>query len=237
MRAETTVMAYNKKFVHVEMNCAVKFDNDGAIAALYCCQRDMSNQKRYEALLGGSRAETDFMFNQPFVGFALLSPHRPLEFPKAEDTDAALDAMLKQIVILRANQAMLNIRGTEKARFLMKPLTELFPDGNAARQALKELFVMRTTSLEMFGEEEPNGGKLGKEKSQKSPEGKPQEGKPQEGKSPEEKPQEGNSQEGKLRHVSIFQANFDDAGRLIGVSVVTSKHSDGYKARHHNKKI
>ncbi|MDR2175718.1 MAG: PAS domain-containing protein [Synergistaceae bacterium] len=150
MKAETTVIAHDGELVQVEMNCAVKFDGEGAISAICCCQRNMSRQKRCEALLGGSRAEMKFMLEQPFVGFAVLAPRRPLEFPKAEYVDEALDAMLSQIVILRANQTMFEIYGTEKTRFLMKPMTELFPDGETARQALKELFVMRTTSLEVF---------------------------------------------------------------------------------------
>jgi PAS domain-containing protein len=195
MKAETTVVAHNRKLVQVEMNCAVKFNDEGAISAVYCCQRNMSSQKHYEALLGGSRAEMEFMFDQPFVGFAVLAPHRPLEFPEAENVDEALDAMLNQIVILRANQTMLTIYDTEKARFLMKPMTDLFPDADTARQALKELFVMRTTSLEVFG------------------------------------PPDGES-----RYVSIFRASFDDASRLNGISVAVSKHCDGYKARHNNKK-
>jgi hypothetical protein len=194
MKAETTVIAHDKELIEVEMNCAVKFDEKGAIVAVYCCQRNMTKQKRYEALLGGSRTEMDFMFNQPFVGFAALAPRRPLEFPKAEYVDEALDAMLSRIVILRANQTMFTIYGTEKARFLMKPMTELFPNGETARQALKELFVMRTTSLEVF-----------------------------------------TLPEGEFRYVSIFRAAFDDANRLSGISVVASKHCDGYKARHHNQ--
>lgn len=195
MKAETAVVAHDKNLIQVEMNCAVKFNDDGAIAAVYCCQRDMSKQKRYEALLGGSRSEMEFMFNQPFIGFAQLAPRRPLEFPKAEYVDEALDAMLGQIVILRANQTIFSIYGTDKTRFLMKPMTEFFPDGETARQALKELFVMRTTSLEVFG-----------------------------------------LPDGESRYVSVFQAGFDDANRLSGISVVASKHCDGYKARHSSKK-
>jgi PAS domain-containing protein len=195
MKAQTSVVAYEGEIVQVDMNCAVKFDGRGAIAALCCCQRNMSRQKRYEAILGGSRTEMNFMLNQPFVGFASLVPRRPLEFPGAEDADEELDAMLNQIAILRANQTMLTIYGAEKTRFLMKPMMDLFPDKKTARQALKELFVMRTTSLEVFS-----------------------------------------LSEGESRYVAIFRAAFDDANRLNGISVVASRHSDGYKARHNNKK-
>jgi PAS domain-containing protein len=194
MKAETTIIAREQELVQVEMNCAAKFDDDGAIATVYCCQRDMSKQKRYEALLGGLRTEMDFMFNQPFVGFAALTPRRPLKIPKAEYSDEALDTMLSQIIILRANQTMFTIYGTEKTRFLMKPMTVLFPDGETARRALKDLFATRTTSVEAFS-----------------------------------------LPEGESRYVSIFQATFDDANRLSGISVVASRHSDGYKARHSNR--
>jgi PAS domain-containing protein len=195
MKAQTVVVAYGGEIVQVEMNCAVTFDSEGAITALCCCQRNMSRQRHYEALLGGSRTEMNSMFDQPFVGFASLAPRRPLEFPKAEGSDEEIDAMLNQIAILRANQTMFTIYGTEKTRFLMKPMTGLFPDKETARQALKELFVMRTTSLEVFS-----------------------------------------LPEGEFRYVVIFRATFDDANRLSGISVVASRHSDGYKARHRSKK-
>ena len=150
MKAETAVTTAAGLVVQVEMNCVVKFDDDGAIAAVYCGQRDLSGHQRYEAIIGGSRVEMDFTFNQPFVGFAFLTPAHPIERPQADDVDGKLDHMLNQIMIMRANQAMCDIHGTSRAKFLMKPMADLFSDGIVARQVMKELFVVRTTSVEFY---------------------------------------------------------------------------------------
>jgi|GEM_PF-2271248 len=148
MRAETTVNTYKDFAVQVEMNCMVKFDDDDdAIAVLYCSQRDLSGYQRYKTIIGDSRFEMEFMFNQPFLGFAFLVPPHPLERPKIENLDATLDEMLNRITVVRANQAMTEIYETDKSKFLMKPMVGLFYDPGAARQVLKELFVMRETSF------------------------------------------------------------------------------------------
>ncbi|MDR2179691.1 MAG: PAS domain-containing protein [Synergistaceae bacterium] len=153
MKAETVVNTYNR-VAQVEMHCGVKFDDEGAIAAVYCAQRDLTGHQRYEAIIGGSRLEMDFAFNQPFTGFAFLAPQHPIERPEADNVDAKLDDILDQILIMRANQAMVDIYNTDKARFLMKPMRGLFADMNTARQVMKELFVMRTTSVERYASSE-----------------------------------------------------------------------------------
>ena len=150
MKAETAIKTFNDTTLQVEMNCVVKFCNDGTIAAVYCSQRDLSAPQRYEAIIGGSRLEMDFTFNQPFVGFAFLTPTRPIERPQADNVDEQLDEILNQIIIMRANQAMLNIHNTEKTKFLMKPMIDLFPNSIMARQVMKELFVMRVTSIAVY---------------------------------------------------------------------------------------
>jgi hypothetical protein len=149
MKAETTVDAHNKP-TQVEMNCAVKFSETGSIAAIYCAQRDLTGRQRYETIIGDSRLEMDFVFNQPFTGFAFLAPASPIECPRASNVDEQLDAMLEQIVILRANQAMFDIYGTDKTKFLLKTMNALFAGPDIARQVLKELFVIRRTSVERY---------------------------------------------------------------------------------------
>jgi PAS domain-containing protein len=149
MRAETTVNTHGKP-VPVEMHCEVKFSEGGAIGAVYCGQRDLSGAQRYATIIGGSRQEMDFVFNQPFTGIAVLEPSHPVERPEADNVDFQLDTILERIVITRANQAMLDICGTDRAKFLMKPMTTLFNDPDVARQVLKELFVMRNTSVESY---------------------------------------------------------------------------------------
>jgi hypothetical protein len=198
MKAETVVNTYSK-ITQVEMHCEVKFDEEGAIAAVYCAQRDLTGQQRYKAIIGGSRLEMDFIFNQPFTGFAFLAPSSPIERPQADNVDAKLDDILDQILIVRANQAIVDIYNTDKARFLMKSMRELFSDMNTARQALKELFVMRTTSVERYASFEERVGDV-------------------------------------LERVSIFRAVFDNADRMNGIFVATSKDDRNYKARHSNKK-
>jgi PAS domain S-box-containing protein len=146
LKTETTVKA-GDSLVQVELNCAVKFDGEGAVAALYTCHRNMTQDLKYKAILGGSRTEMEFMFNQPFVGFAYLAPRRPLEYPQADGTDESLDEMLNQILLVRANQVMLDLYGADKTRFIMRPMTDLFPSAVMAREVLKELFVVRTSSV------------------------------------------------------------------------------------------
>jgi PAS domain-containing protein len=149
MKAETTVIAGNKP-AQVEMHCMVKFSEAGFIDAIYCAQRDLTGHQRYETIIGDSRIEMDFIFNQPFTGFAFLAPAGPIERPQAVNVDEKLDAILDQVVILRANQAMLDIYGTDRTRFLLKPMRTLFAGPDIARQVLKELFVIRTTSVERY---------------------------------------------------------------------------------------
>ena len=151
MKAETTVNTYKDFAVQVEMNCVVKFDEDGAIEILYCSQRDLSGYQRYKSIIGGSRLEMEFMFNQPFVGFAFLVPPHPLERPKIENLDATLDDMLNRITVVRANQTVMEIYGSDKSKFFMKPMAGLFNDAGVARQVLKELFVMRESSSGRLG--------------------------------------------------------------------------------------
>jgi PAS domain-containing protein len=192
MKAETAVNTYNK-IAQVEMHCVVKFDDqEGAIAAVYCGQRDLTGHQRYEAIIGGSRMEMDFVFNQPFTGFAFLAPQNPIERPRADNVDPQLDEILNQILIVRANEAMVDIYHTDKSRFLMKPMRELFVDPNIARQVMKELFVMRTSSVERYA----------------------------------------SSDEEEFERVSIFRAMFDNADRMLGVFVATSRDYRDYKARH-----
>ncbi|MDR3265609.1 MAG: PAS domain-containing protein [Synergistaceae bacterium] len=152
MKAETAVSSRSGQAVEVEMNCVVRFGGRGEIAALYCAQRDLSGARRYEAIIGGSRVETEFTFNQPFAGLAFLTPPHPLERPEADNVDDMLDVMLEQILVMRANHAMIDIYGygTDRTKFLMRPMKELFPDAALARQVLKELFVMRTSSVAVY---------------------------------------------------------------------------------------
>ena len=149
MKAQTTVNIYDR-LVQVEMNCVVRFDDKGTIAAVYCGQRDMSGYRHYESIIGGSRLEMEFTFNQPFTGFAFLEPLHPLERPQADTVDIQLDGNLRRIMIVRANQAIMDIYGSDKTKFLMKTMTELFPNDVMARQVLKELFVMRVTSAAVY---------------------------------------------------------------------------------------
>jgi hypothetical protein len=181
------------------MHCVVKFDEEGSIAAVYCAQRDLTGHERYKAIIGGSQLEMDFAFNQPFTGFAFLAPAAPIERPQADNVDAKLDDILDRVLIMRANQAMVDIYNTDKARFLMKPMRELFADMNTARQVMKELFVMRTSSVERYASSEE-------------------------------------TVENVLERISIFRATFDNADRMNGVFVATSKYDRHYKARHSNKK-
>ena len=146
MKGETAVNTNKALGINVEMDCVVRFDNQDDIAALYCNQRDLSSAERYKAIIGGSKFETDFMFHQPFVGFAFLAPSQPLERPPIENLDAKLDEMLDQILIVRANQTIIDIYGSDKSKFFMKPMRGLFSEDRVARQVLKELFVMRETS-------------------------------------------------------------------------------------------
>jgi hypothetical protein len=132
----------------------VKFSDMGSIAAIYCAQRDLTGHQRYETIIGDSRIEMNFVFNQPFTGFAFLAPASPIERPKAINVDEQLDAMLNQIVILRANQAMLDVYGTDKSKFLLKNMNALFAGPEIARQVLKELFVIRRTSVERYAASE-----------------------------------------------------------------------------------
>ncbi|MDR1874531.1 MAG: PAS domain-containing protein [Synergistaceae bacterium] len=194
MKAETALSGRGAQIVQVEMHCVVRFDDDGGIAALYCSQRDLSGARRYEAIIGGSRVETDFMFHQPFTGVAFFTPTRPLERPRAEDVDMSLDNMLEQIVVMRANRVMIDIHGSDRARFMLKPIRELFPDSFLARQVLKELFVMRSSSVAIYNADDT------------------------------------------LAHVSVFRATFDDADRMNGILMVSSKHKDDYQVRYSNKK-
>lgn len=195
MKAETAVTGANSQAVQVEMNCMVRFEKDGTIAAVYCSQRDLSGYRHYEAVLGGSRIEMDFTFNQPFIGLAFLSPSRPLERSGAEHADDALDAMLDQILIVRANHAMLSIHGMDKTQFLMKPMMDLFPDRDLARRILRELFVTRVSSAAVYDD----------------------------------------TSKETFRHVSIFRSTFDDADRMNGILVATSKYENGFQARHNNQ--
>jgi len=150
VKAETTVNAYNRS-MQIEMNCEVRFnDDDGSIVALYCGQRDLSGRLRYQAILGSSQLEISFMFSQPFTGFAFLAPATSIERPRADNVDDKLDEILEQILVLKANDAMSDIYNIEKSKFLMKPLKAFFLTQDTARQILKELFVMRTTSVKHF---------------------------------------------------------------------------------------
>jgi hypothetical protein len=198
MKAETVVNTYSR-IAQVEMHCVVKFNEEGSIDALYCAQRDLTGHQRYKEIIGGSQVEMDFAFNQPFTGFAFLAPPAPIERPQADNVDAKLDDILDQVLIMRANQAMVDIYNTDKARFLMKPMRELFADTNTARQVMKELFVMRTTSVERYAPSEETVENI-------------------------------------LERISIFRAIFDNADRMNGVFVATSKDDRYYKARHSNKK-
>lgn len=195
MKAETAVTTQNGQILQVEMNCMVRFDRDGAISAVYCSQRDLSGYRRYEALLGGSRIEMDFTFNQPFLGLAFLTPSHPLERPEAAHVESNLDSMLRQILVMRSNNAMFTLYGMDKTRFLMKPMAELFSNIALARQVLKELFVVRESSAAIYD----SSGRT-------------------------------------LKHISVFRATFDDADRLVGILMATSKYDNGYKARHRNPK-
>jgi hypothetical protein len=194
MRAETAVNTYNK-VAQVEMRCVVKFDDEGAIVAVYCAQRDLTGYRRYEAIIGGSQRTMDFIFNQPFTGFAFLAPQNPIERPHADNVDAKLDEILNQILIMQANQAMIDIYQMDKSRFLMKPMRELFVDQDIARQVMKELFVMRTSSVENYASSEEAVKDI-------------------------------------FERVSIFLATFDNADRMQGVFVATSRDYRDYKARH-----
>jgi len=150
IKAETNVNTNKAMAVRVEMDCEVKFDKDDNITALCCSQRDLSGHERYKATIEGYKFEMDLMLNQPFVGFAFLYPPSPLERPPVEDLDATLDDMLNQITVARANETMIDIYDSDKSKFLKKPMLELFDDADVARQVLKELFVMRETSLGKF---------------------------------------------------------------------------------------
>ncbi|MDR1731350.1 MAG: PAS domain-containing protein [Synergistaceae bacterium] len=151
MKAETIVAVGADQVAEVEVNCVVHFDDNGGIEALYCSQRDLSSARRYEAIIGGSRVETDFTFNQPFMGVAYLVPvPHPLERPNPQNVEASLDAMLDQILITRANHAMMTLYESDRAKFMMKPMRELFPDTALARKVLKELFVIRTSSAAIY---------------------------------------------------------------------------------------
>jgi len=208
IKGETSVNTSKASGVYVEMNCIVKFDTEGSIIALYCSQRDLSVEQRYKDIIGGSRLEMGFMFHQPFVGFAFLVPPHPLERPSIEDLYTKLDEMLNQITVVRANEAMLNIYDADKSGFFMKPMSSFFGDLSEARQVLKELFVMRETSLGKLKESEE------KTSEEKAPEEKASESKPD------------------FERVSIFRAVFDNADRLSGVYIATSRHCYGYTPRH-----
>ncbi len=195
MKAETAVTTPHGQIIQVEMNCMVRFGREGTISAVYCSQRDLSGYRRYEALLGGSRIEMDFIFNQPFLGLAYLTPSHPLERPDAEHVENNLDAMLRQILVVRANEAIFTLYGMDKTRFLMKPMAELFSNIALARQVLKELFVVRESSAAVYDV----SGRT-------------------------------------LKYVSVFRATFDDADRLNGILMATSKYDNGYKARHRSPK-
>jgi len=218
IKGETAVDTSKASGVHVEMNCIVKFDTVGSIMALYCSQRDLSVERRYKDIIGGSRLEMGFMFHQPFIGFAFLVPPQPLERPSIEDLYTKLDEMLNQITVVRANEAMLNMYDVGKSGFFMKPMSSFFSDLGEARQVLKELFVMRETSL---GKLKEPGGKISEEKTSEK-------------KASQEKVSEEKTSEGKLdfERVSIFRAVFDNADRLSGVHIATSKHSYGFTPRH-----
>jgi len=193
IKGETAVNTSKTSGVHVEMNCMVKFDDEGGIVGLYCGQRDLSMDRRYKDIIGGSRLEMGFMFHQPFIGFAFLVPSQPLERPSIQDLDAKLDEMLNQITVVRANETMLNIYDVDKSGFFMKSMSSFLGNVGEARQVLKELFVMRETS---FGKLKSSG------------------------------------EDGEFEHVSIFRAVFDNADRLSGVYIVTSRHCYGYTPRH-----
>jgi hypothetical protein len=152
IKAETLVNAHNR-IAQVEMRCQVRFGKDeDSIAALYCAQRDLTGYQRYAAIIGSSRVEMNFVFNQPFTGFAFLAPPRPIERPGADNVDSQLDEILNRIHILRANDAITEIYQMDKAQFMMKPMRVLFTAQETARQVMKELFVMRITSVERYSE-------------------------------------------------------------------------------------
>ncbi|MCL2009120.1 MAG: PAS domain-containing protein [Synergistaceae bacterium] len=146
MKAEAAVSTNKAIGVQMEMDCTIKFDENGDVAALYCGQRDLSEAQRYRNIIGGSKFELEFMLQQPFVGFAFLIPNQPLECPSNEDIDSKLDEMLDQITVIRGNDAMVNIYNLDKSKFFMKPMRELFYDAVVARKVLKELFVARESS-------------------------------------------------------------------------------------------
>ena len=151
MKAETLVNAFNR-IAQVEMRCAVTFGEGDSIVALYCAQRDMTSHQHYAAIIGDSRREMNFAFRQPFTGFAFLAPQEPIERPQAENVDARLDEILNEITIMKANDAIVDIYKTERSQFLMKPMRVLFASQDTARQVMKELFVMRVTSVERYDE-------------------------------------------------------------------------------------
>jgi len=219
IKGETAVDTSKASGVHVEMNCIVKFDDVGSITALYCSQRDLSVERRYKDIIGGSRLEMGFMFHQPFVGFAFLVPPQPLERPSIDDLYTKLDEMLNQITVVRANEIMLNIYDVDKSGFFMKPLSSFFGDLGEARQVLKELFVMRETSIGKLKEKEPEKPtKKSKDKGEKVEK--------------VEKVEKNGEGESDFERVSIFRAVFDNADRLSGVYVAASRHCYGFTPRH-----
>jgi len=193
IKSETAVSTNKVPRVHVEMSCVVKFNDEGNITALYCSHRDLSKERRFRDIIGSNKLEMSFMFHQSFVGFALLAPPYPLERPSIENLDAKLDEMLDQITAIRGNETMIGMHASDKSGFFMKPMRGFFYDSVEARQVLKELFVMRETSL-----------------------GKPKE----------------TGNENDLEQISIFRGMFDNADRLNGVFIATSKHRCGYHPRH-----
>ena len=160
VKAETAVSAVDGSVVEVEMNCMVKFDENDAISAVYCSQRDLSGRRRYEAIIGGSRAEMEFTFNQPFVGLAFLAPSHPIIRPKEEEPDSHFDILLNQILVMRANQAIVDIFGLDKTKFLLKPMMDFFKNATLARRVLKDLFVERTSSVEIYSSSKGKPDKL-----------------------------------------------------------------------------
>lgn len=159
MKIGVTVNTNSAFNIRVEMNCSAKFDHRGDIVTLYCNQRNLpsmgiTGESRVEI---GNRLEMDSILYQPFAGYAFLSPVHPLERPSIEELDSKLDEMLSQIVVNRANETIIDIYGSSTPEFTIKSMRELFPDIRVARQVLKELFVMRTSScgkLKASGDED-----------------------------------------------------------------------------------
>ena len=150
IRARSALLDRKGNVIEAEVSCASQFGQGNSLTAIYCIFHFSEEMINCRNAFREGQQMRDFTFNQPFLGLGQLVPQRPLKRPEAESAEAELGKLVNSILLVATNDALLKLHNAQKSRFLMQPMSVLFPNTSHAVAVLRELFVTRESSFALY---------------------------------------------------------------------------------------